>query len=282
MTGKEEIKVYAARKKEGLRSTIGSSLRDLRSSAFLARQLAVRDIKAQYRQSYLGILWAFITPVTTAIVWIFLQSTGTVRLSDTGMAYPVYAFSGTLIWSIITEAINSPVQSTNASRSIISKINFPKEALLLSGIYKMMFNAVPKILLLVLLLIIFKVEFKPFIFLFPLFLLGAIFFGFSLGLLITPISLLYTDISKLVSIGLRFLMYITPVVYAIPDDGIMKVIMDYNPFTAIILTTRASIDGVFSHLPSYFVVLACCIPLFLVALAFYRVSIPIIVERSNA
>src|SRR5690606_14198933 len=105
-------------------SMLKESFRDIKSSRFLARQLAVRDIKAQYRQSYFGILWAFVTPLATALVWVVLNGTGTVRLSDTGIPYPLYAFTGTLLWSIISEAINSPMASTNSARNILSKINF--------------------------------------------------------------------------------------------------------------------------------------------------------------
>ena len=140
-----KTRVYQKENNHHIGRLLKESLQDMMSSRFLARQLAVRDIKAQYRQSYLGIIWAFVTPLTTAFVWIFLNSSGTVRLSDTGVPYPVYAFSGTLLWSIITEAINAPTSSTNGAKSILSKINFPKEALLVSGVYKLLFNSSIKI-----------------------------------------------------------------------------------------------------------------------------------------
>ena len=89
---KLETKVYQKENSAHFSKHLKESLADIYTSRFLAKQLTVRDIKAQYRQSYLGIIWAFITPFTTAIVWIFLNSTGTIRLTDTGIPYPVYAF----------------------------------------------------------------------------------------------------------------------------------------------------------------------------------------------
>src|SRR5210317_660039 len=166
-------------------------------SRFLARQLAVRDVKAQYRQSFLGILWAFATPITTAFVWIFLNSSGTIRLTDTGIPYPVYAFTGTLLWSIMTESINSPINATNSARSILSKINFPKEALIVSGIYKLLFNSSIKILLLLVFLPVFGVGFHSSILFFPFAILGAVLFGTTLGLFLTPMGMLYKDISRM-------------------------------------------------------------------------------------
>ena len=278
---KLQTRIYQKENNINLWQLLKESLGDIYSSRFLARQLAERDIKAQYRQSYLGIIWAFITPLATAAVWVFLNLSGTIEVTETGIPYPVYAFSGTLLWSIIVEAINSPTHSTNSARGIMSKINFPKEALIISGIYKLLFNSSIKILLLVVFVFIFGLGFHWSLLLLPLVVLGALVFGTTIGLFLTPISMLYTDVSKIVSMGFSFLMYITPVVYAIPAEGLMRRIMEINPFTPIILTSRDVITGASPQfLPYYFVVLAVSVPLFLLALLAYRMSIPIIVERS--
>jgi len=279
-----ETKIYQKENNQNIGKLLKDSITDLYRSHFLAKQLAVRDIKGQYRESFLGILWMFITPLVTALVWIFLSYSGTVTLTETGVAYPVYAFSGTLIWSIITEAINSPTQSTNASKGIISKINFPKEALVLTGIYKLLFNSSVKVVLLFVFVIVYGTGFYLSQLLFPFIILGAVLFGTTIGLFITPISLLYNDISRIIGIGLSFLMYITPVVYAFPkDDGLMKTLMTYNPFTPFILTARDTVTGVEPAFLTYlFGVLLVCVPIFLIALVVYRISIPIIIERSGA
>jgi len=259
------------------------SLNDMFTSRFLAKQLAIRDIKAQYRQSYLGIIWAFITPLSTALVWIILSKSGTVTVSDTGVPYPVFVFSGTLLWSILVESINAPMANTNGAKGILSKINFPKEALILSGVYKLLSNSFIKIILLLIFLIVYGVGFHFSILLFPLAFLGIIFFGTTIGLFITPLGMLYNDIGKIISMGLGFLMYATPVVYAIPKTGLLKTLMEINPLTPLFLTTRNLLFGQdLDYLIYYFGLFAVCIPLFFLGLVFYRISIPIIVERMSA
>ncbi|MFD2916274.1 ABC transporter permease [Psychroserpens luteus] len=278
-----ETHIYKKERTIKIGTLLKASLRDIYKSRFLSRQLAERDIKAQYRQSYLGILWAFIMPLTTALVWIILNSSGTIKLSDTGIPYPVYAFSGTLIWSIIVASINSPIQNTMASKGILTKINFPKEALIISGIYKLLFDSFIKVILLVILIFAFGVGFHWSLLLLPMALLGAIIFGTTIGLFLTPLGLLYKDISKLITFGMQFLMYATPVVYAIPPSGIMKTIMVWNPITPIVLTARDLIVGFSPQYLWYFIiVVAVCIPLLFLALVIYRISIPIIVERLSA
>jgi lipopolysaccharide transport system permease protein len=278
-----ETKVYQKENNLRLGKLVKDSLTDIYTSRFLARQLAVRDISAQYRQSYLGIVWAFVTPLTTAIVWIFLNKSGTIQLTDTGVPYPVYAFSGTLLWSIVTESINSPRNSTNAARGLLTKINFPKEALVVSGIYKLLFNSAIKVALLIGFIFLFGVGYHHSLWLFPFTLFGAILVGTTLGLFLTPIGMLYNDVGKIIGFGLQFLMYVTPVVYAIPKKGIMKTIMEINPLTPIILTARDMAVGFTpQYLTYYIIVLVACVPLLFLGLVFYRVSIPIIVERLSA
>ena len=277
-------KVYQKEQGSSFVKLIADSLQDIYRSRFLSRQLAERDIKAQYRQSILGIFWAFVTPLATAFVWIFLRSSGTVDVTDTGIPYPLFAFTGTLLWSILLESVNSPLNATNASKGILSKINFPKEALIVSGIYKSLFNSLFKLILLVVFIFYFGVGFHPSLLLFPLGVLVMVFVGNTIGLLITPIGMLYKDIARAIKFGFQFLMYVTPVVFAIPEkEGLMKSFMEWNPFTPLILTARSLAVGTSPEYLAYFwVVLACCVPLFLLGLVFYRISIPIFVERLSA
>lgn len=191
-----ETRVYQKESNLRVGRLLRESLIDINKSRFLSFQLAKRDISAMYRQSFLGILWAFITPLATAIVWIFLNNSGTVRVTDTGIPYPVYAFSGTLLWSIITEAINAPIKSTTGSKSILSKINFPKEALVMSGILKLMFDSSIKVILLLIFIFAFGVGFHWSLLLFPLAIFGGVFIGTTIGLFITPIGMLYKDVGR--------------------------------------------------------------------------------------
>ena len=119
---------------------LGEMLRDLSASRELAWRLAVRDISAQYRQALFGILWAFIFPLSNTLVCVFLNSSGMVKLDDTPLPYPVYVFTGTMLWAIFMDALNAPLQQAIAARPMLAKLNFPREALILSGIYQTLFN----------------------------------------------------------------------------------------------------------------------------------------------
>lgn len=277
------VRIYQKNNDYSLFLLLKESIKDLIESYFLARQLAKRDISSQYRQSFLGIIWIFITPLVTSLVWILLNSSGTVQMLDTGIPYPVYAFSGTLIWSIILESINAPIIDTKAAKAMMSKINFSKEAIILSSILKILFNSSVKVLLIILVVVFFGLGSHFSILLFPVIIFFTIIFAVTIGLVLTPIGLLYNDIGRFISMGLSFVMYLTPVVYAIPNEGALKLIMEYNPLTPFLLTARDLVTGNNPEFLGYlFLLLFISIPVFFIALVFYRISIPILIERSNS
>jgi lipopolysaccharide transport system permease protein len=245
--------------------------------------LATRDIKSQYRQSLLGVFWSFAGPLSTALVWIFLNNSGAVGLDDTGVPYALFVFCGTLLWSTLKDSINMPLTATNGAKGIMSKINFPKEALILSGVYKQLFNSLFKFVLMVVLLIFYQVVPSWSLLLFPLTFLILILVGVSFGLLITPIGMLYTDVAKAISMVMGFVMYLTPVVYVIPKEGFLKVLMELNPLTPLLEVNRSILLGMEIDFLNYFMGLSLLmVPVFLIALAIYRVSVPVIVERFSA
>ena len=57
-----ETKIYQKENNLRLLKLIKESVLDIYNSRFLAKQLAVRDIKSQYRQSHLGMIWIVVTP----------------------------------------------------------------------------------------------------------------------------------------------------------------------------------------------------------------------------
>lgn len=266
--------------KKGFGSLVREMFKDFWSSRDLAWRLFVRDKKAEYRQSLLGILWAFITPLTNALIWIFLSASGAIVIPGTGIPYPLFVFLGTMIWSIFTESVNLPLSQTNAARNLISKINFPKEAILMSGFYKTLFNSGIKLIIVVLALIVFKINPGFNFLLFLLMLLFTIAFGISLGLVVAPFGMLYKDVGRAMPMALTFLMYLTPVVYKGTKISALQNFLDLNPLTPIVNSARNLATGGWFENPAYLIMIFFFMLIVgFIGWVFYRVSIPIIVER---
>ena len=253
---------------------------DLASSRELAWRLTVRDLSAQYRQTFLGFLWAIILPLANTLVWVFLSRSGVVNVSDTPLPYPVYVFTGTMLWAILMDALNAPLQIVTASKVMLARINFPREALVVAGIYQTIVNALVKVTLLLIALLVMGIRPDWSVLLFPLGLLSLILVGTLIGLALTPVGLLYADVGKAIPLLMQFLMYLTPVVFAMPKEGLPATLFQLNPLTPLILTARDWLTGFTPEHLGYFVVVnVVSIILLLMFWVVFRLAMPILIER---
>lgn len=258
-------------------------LADLRASRELAWRLAVRDLRVQYRQSYLGYLWAFISPLANTAAWMFLNASGVIKVADTGIPYPAYVFSGTMLWQLLVESFQSPLQQLGAAKGMLAKLNFPREAIIMSGFIKLLSSAGIKLVILLPALLLLGVTPDWHLVLVPFAMLLLVITGIALGLLVAPLGMLYTDIGRAIPLAAQFAMYITPVVFAMPAQGRMARILELNPATPLILTARAWLTGAESPMLGYFIgVCTTMLVLLFLGLLLYRITMPLLIERLNS
>jgi lipopolysaccharide transport system permease protein len=258
-------------------------LRDLHASRELSWRLASRDLRAQYRKAFFGFFWVLILPFANAVTWIFLSFSGVVLVGETNLPYPAYAFSGTMLWAIFIDAVNAPLQGTMASQNMLAKINFPREAIVISGVYQTLCNSAIKGGLLLVSLPFFGIALGWHLLLFPFGLLSLIIVGTTIGLLITPVGLLYTDVGKGMPVLMQFLMYLSPTIFAMPREGGAATLFLLNPITPVIVTARDWLAGSAPEYLGYFLAVnAVALLLLLVVWVVYRLAMPILIERMSA
>jgi lipopolysaccharide transport system permease protein len=256
---------------------------DLLASRELAWRLLVRNISAQYRQSLLGYAWAFLPPLATTAIWVFLQSQKVFNVAETGMPYPVFVLTGTVLWQTFTEALNSPLQMVNESKSMLTKINFPREALILTGIGQVLFNFIIRVLILIPVFWWFEVPLQSGLLLAPLGVLSLILFGTMVGLLLTPLGMLYQDVRHALGFGTQALFFLTPIIYPVPQASWAGVLVNLNPVTPLLETTRDwLVTGVTNQLPGFILICAASLALLFAGLVLYRISMPHLISRMSA
>jgi len=256
---------------------------DVYNGRELALRLAIRDISAQYRQAALGLMWAFILPVANTVTWLFLSGSGIISVGETELPYAAYVFSGTMLWAIFMDAVNAPLQQTTSAKSILTKIKLPYEALIISGIYKTLFNAAIKIAVVLGGLAILGIIPGSNILLLPLGILSLILAGTVIGLLLTPIGTLYSDIAKSLPLLMQFLMYLSPVVFPMPSNKIILAVFEWNPITPLILTARDWMTGMSPEYLGYFIFVNIILfVLLIITWMIYRVAMPILIERMSS
>jgi lipopolysaccharide transport system permease protein len=257
--------------------------RDLRASRELAWRLFVRDTSAQYRQSMLGYVWAFLPPLVASVPFIFLNSQGVVSIEGTPIPYAAYAMIGTIIWQVFADALNSPLKTVAAAKSILVKINLPKEAILLSGLGQVIFSFLIRLVLLTVIFTWFKIIPPVTVLLFPIGVFALILVGFTLGVLLTPLGLLYNDVQQTIPIATMFLMLLTPVVYPPPQTGLAATVAQWNPLSPLIVVTRDWMTtGEATQIAAFAFVTIAAIVLLFAGWVTYRLALPHIIARVGA
>jgi lipopolysaccharide transport system permease protein len=255
-------------------------VRDLADSRELAWRLFVRDISAMYRQSVLGYFWAFLPPLVSTLAFIYLNSQGIVNVQELPIPYPAFVMIGTLLWQGFLDALNSPLRAIGSSRSMLAKINFPREALILAGMGEVVFNFLVRAILLVPVFFYYKVPCGHSLLLFPVGVLALLFLGLTFGLLLTPVGMLYTDVGRGVSLVAGFWMLLTPVVYPPAKHGLGAWLAHWNPVSPVLQTCRDLLTSQpLLDLPGFWWVSVSALILFAFAWVLYRLSMPILIER---
>lgn len=254
--------------------------KDIMAGRELAWRLFIRDLSAQYRQTALGYIWAFLPPLVASMTFIFLNSQGITKIESGTIPYPAFAMMGTLLWQVFVDAITSPVQSLTSAKPMLTKINFPREAILMGGMYMVVFNFLIRLVLLAGVMIWWRVPIDSGLLIFPMAMFALLIAGFAIGLTIAPIGGLYGDISKGIPIIAGFWMLLTPVVYPARTEGLAGVLATWNPVSPLITTARESLTAQsFTLLTPFIIVSLIALLATLVGLISFRLAMPHLIAR---
>jgi len=276
-------KIYTPSNNESLIKLCKGILNGLAEGHTLGLRLFRRDLKAGFEASMLGYAWTILPPLASAALWIFLNNQRVIRVTDTGMSYPAFVLIGTTFWTVFSESVNKPIQRYKGAMSMMVKLNFPREALAIASVYDLLFSMTLKLVVLYVLLFVLGVSPALSVLgLLPL-LAGVIFTGISIGIFIAPFGILFNDISRALNLALPFLMYLSPVVYAVNSDSFLGRLQMFNPVTTWIEHGRWLVGGVALNGHSGLLIWTLIATLLsMLGLIMLRIALPIIVERSGS
>ena len=213
-------------------------IRDLSACRELAWRLLVRNIAARYRQTMLGYFWAIFPPLATTAIWLFLTREQVVTIDTGNVPYPVFLVTGTILWQTFVDALQIPIRVISESKSMLAKINFPREALPLTAFAECWFNVGIRAVILAAAWL--YLGFVPAATL-PAALIGLtamILLGLMFGILLSPFALLYQDVSNGLVLICQVWMYCSPVIYLPKSDGWMGTLNRLNPVSPLLCQTR--------------------------------------------
>lgn len=106
-----------------------SLIADIFANRKLLWQMTKRDFKQRYLGSYLGILWAFIQPTITVLIFWFVFQVGFKSMPVENFPFILWLVCGMFPWFFVSESILSASNSIIESSFLVKKIVFRVELL---------------------------------------------------------------------------------------------------------------------------------------------------------
>ncbi|MCK4667737.1 ABC transporter permease [Candidatus Dependentiae bacterium] len=224
--------------KKGYFSLFGEIYRELKSNTWLTFQFFKRDFLAIYKQSFIGVLWAFIIPLISVGTFVLLNRAGIFNIGTIKVPYAIYAVLGISIWQLFSTGLLSTSNSLVKAGSMIIKINFSKKTLVIAAIGQALISFLVQFLLVIILFFIYNYSPNLYILLTPILIIPIILFTLGFGFILSLLNGVFRDIGNILSVLITFLMFLTPVLYSTPTKGLMAVITKYNPLFYLITVPR--------------------------------------------
>ena len=219
------------------------TVRDLWEYRDMLLYLVLRDIKARYTQSVLGIGWAVLQPLFLMIVFTVIFGK-LVKINTNGMDYAVFSYTALVPWAYFSNSLMLTTGSLIQNSKLLSKVFFPRIVLPMSTVLSTLVDFFIAFILVIVLMIWYQVSPTLWVLFLPALLLLMVVLSVSLGSLFTALAIQYRDVRHGISFLVQGMMYASPVVYPvsiIPDK--YRLIYGLNPMAGVIEGFRSALLG---------------------------------------
>lgn len=233
-----DLTVYTPNYKQkiGFFATWGIMIRNIIASKELIIQLFKRDFFMSYKKSFLGIFWLFISPAVGIVSWVFLNYAGVLQPGQLTIPFPVYILLSSSVWGLFMGFYGAASGTLGAGAGFITQINYPHEALLVKQTAQHLSGFLLTLVFNILVLLLFGVPLTWGILLLPFAAIPMFFLAAGMGLFISVVSVVASDISSIFNILLGFVYYATPIVYTPSqiDSEFIRTVISLNPLTYLV------------------------------------------------
>jgi lipopolysaccharide transport system permease protein len=229
-----------------LRPASGHGLPDLREIWLfrdLLLALALRDIKLRYRQTALGAFWVILQPLIAAAVFSFVFGR-VANMPSGGVPYFVLSYSGLLAWNMFSNTLTKASGSLVQNSQLVSKVYFPRVLVPLSTVFSSLVDFGVALVMMGVLLIVYRMPLTLSVLLLPVWVLLVLALSIGCGLFAAALMVTYRDVQYVVPVLTQFLMFASPVGYAVSSvSEHLRLVYILNPLSGLLEAFRWSLLG---------------------------------------
>ncbi|MBC8065415.1 MAG: ABC transporter permease [Chlorobia bacterium] len=230
------------RKKSGWQALPFRELWEFRD---LLNTLALRDVKLRYRQTAIGVIWVVLQPLIGAGLFSFIF--GSVAKLSTGsdkVPYFAFSFAGLMCWNVFAQILQKASDSMVGNAHLVSKIYFPRMILPLATVHGVLLDFCVSGILMAVLLILYQIPIHVGALFLPVALAMAVMMALGIGLWAASLNVTFRDVKYVVPVFVNFLMWATPVAYAVSSLPITaQRVITFNPMAGVVESFRWAILG---------------------------------------
>ncbi len=266
--------------KKGYLSIFREISNEIKKNRWLTYQLFKRDFFAIYKQSFIGVLWAFIIPLVSVGTFIILNRSGIFNIGDIDVPYPIYAILGIAFWQLFATGLIAGSNSLVKAGSMIVKINFSKKSLVMASAGQSIISFLVQCILVGILFACYRITPSIAILLIPIVIIPIMLLTLGLGFILSLLNGVFRDIGNILSVLVTFLMFLTPVLYTKPTTGILVPITKYNPLYYLISAPRDLVlMGTISEGKGFLISSILSLVIFVVCLVVFHLTETRVAER---
>jgi len=202
----------------------------------LCWHLVGSDLRARYRRSRLGILWAVLQPLGYAavIAWAW----GSLFGQKDYLTFAIYVFSGMLIWEYFSNTLNTSLDALQNAVGYLRQSRMPfvifQARVPLTGLANFMLGLIGLVAVLA------AAQQLPFpglhLLLIPAFIMILLFFMLPVAIIFSVIGAQFRDVKHIMGIALQLLFFLSPIFVArsFIDDPKLAILNYANPLVPLL------------------------------------------------
>lgn len=266
---------------ESVRIAVGAMFSGFAKSRYAGWRIFIKDVRAEYANSAMGVFWDFMDPLVLGLIFYFLRRSGVVSIGEIAIPYSVFIIYGMLLYQTFAESVTIPLTLMGRSKNLLSNVRVPPEALVLSAVYRLLFNSAFRILVMLAFSLFtgaFSLPgFAGFLLIYP----SIIIVGMAFGLVLAPFNVIYSDVGRLVRVILNPLRYATPVLYPIASSPPFNYIYMFNPMALVLDELRSlATQGTMEEPLGFAVRVAFFAVVTFLGCFLFHISVPVLAARA--
>jgi lipopolysaccharide transport system permease protein len=225
------------------------SIKEVWAYRHLLFRLIRRDFLTNYQQTLLGPFWIVFQPLLTMLMYVLIFDRA-IKLSHDGLPSFLFYLAGIIVWNLFAECFTTISSTFSQNAGLFGKVYFPRIIMPLSVVAMNLvrFGIQFIIFLIILAYYIMAENFTVFplrwIYALPIILLSVSGIGFGAGLFFAILTAKYRDLTNIIHLVMRLLMFATPVFYPISMfDKDYQWIISINPIAPMIEFFRYAFLG---------------------------------------